>query len=236
MKSYLLVHGAWHGAWAWEETQRSLEARGHHVITIDLPGHGSDTTPISEISFRGYVDAVKARLSTKSGQHILVGHSLGGAAVSQAAEEMAQAVEAVVLVSGFVLRPNESTLDVMKDDAASDFLSKLIFSADQSSATVSAETLQSHVYNGGTAEQIGRAAPQLRPQATEPFFAHTTLGAAFDGLRRLYVECTDDRVLSLDMQRKIQERCGVTRLATLASGHVPLITRPRELGDALASV
>ena len=58
MKNYLLVHGAWHGAWAWEETKRSLEARGHHVITIDLPGHGSDTTPISGVSFRGYVDAV----------------------------------------------------------------------------------------------------------------------------------------------------------------------------------
>jgi Lysophospholipase len=60
------------------------------VITIDLPGHGSDTTPISGISFRGYVDAVKARLSTMSGRHILVGHSLGGAVVSQAAEEMPQ--------------------------------------------------------------------------------------------------------------------------------------------------
>jgi pimeloyl-ACP methyl ester carboxylesterase len=236
MKHYLLVHGAWHGAWAWEETKRSLEGRGHHVITIDLPGHGSDTTPISGISFRGYVDAVKARLSMLSGRHILVGHSLGGAVVSQAAEEMPHAVEAVVVVAGFVLRANESTLDVMKDDAASDLLSKLIFSADQSSATVSAETVQSHVYNGGTAEQIGRAAPQLRPQATEPFFAHTTLGAAFSGLRRLYVECTDDRVLSLDMQRKIQERCGMSRLATLASGHVASITRPRELADALASV
>ena len=59
MKNYLLVHGAWHGAWAWEETKRSLEALGHHVITIDLPGHGSDTTPTSGVSFRGYVDAVK---------------------------------------------------------------------------------------------------------------------------------------------------------------------------------
>jgi len=61
MKNYLLVHGAWHGAWAWEETKRSLEAHGHHVIVIDLPGHGSDTTPISGISFRGYVEAVKAQ-------------------------------------------------------------------------------------------------------------------------------------------------------------------------------
>jgi pimeloyl-ACP methyl ester carboxylesterase len=236
MKNYFLVHGAWHGAWAWESTKRSLEARGHHVITIDLPGHGSDPTPIAGVSFRGYVDAVKARLSTVSGRYILVGHSLGGAIVSQAAEEMPNAIEAVVVVAGFVLRANESTFDVMKDDAASDVLPKLILSADQSSATVSAETLRTHVYNGGTAEQIEVAAPQLRPQATEPLFAHTTLGAGFGGLRRLYVECTDDRVLSLDMQRKIQERCGVSRLATLPSGHVPLITRPRELADALASV
>src|SRR5262245_52402038 len=128
MKNYLLVHGAWNGAWAWEETKRSLETRGHHVITIDLPGHGSDTTPISGVSFRAYVDAVKARLSTVSGGCVLVGQSLGGAVVSQAAEEMPNAVQAVVVVSGFVLRGNESTLDVMKDDGASDFRRKLIFS------------------------------------------------------------------------------------------------------------
>ncbi|MEP6622304.1 MAG: alpha/beta fold hydrolase [bacterium] len=235
MKSYLLVHGAWHGAWAWDETRNALEAAGHKVETLDLPGHGQDTTDVKDVTFRGYVDAVKAKLSRSAGPQILVGHSLGGVVVSQVAEEMPQSVEALVFVSGFVLRADESLFDVMSADTGVTFLPKLVFTEDQSAATVSMETLASMVYNGGSEAQVAKAAPLLRPQATQPFFAHTTLSDAnFGPIRKLYVECDDDRVLSLDMQRTIEGRFGITPLATLHCGHVPLVTASRALGEALA--
>lgn len=235
MKSYLLVHGAWHGAWAWEDTRTALEAAGHRVETLDLPGHGQDTTDVKDVTFRGYVDAVKATLSRSTGRQILVGHSLGGTVVSQVAEEMPQSVETLVFVSGFVLRADESLFDVMSADTGGTLLPKLIFTEDQSAATVSFETLTSTVYNGGSEAQVSNAAPRLRPQATQPFFAHTTLtDTNFGPIRKLYVECDDDRLLSLDMQRTIEQRFGITPLATLHSGHVPLVTAPGALAEALA--
>ncbi|MGQ0422166.1 alpha/beta fold hydrolase [Bacillus sp. HC-Mk] len=45
MSTYILVHGAWQGEWAWELVKPELEALGHTVVTLDLPGSGKDMAP-----------------------------------------------------------------------------------------------------------------------------------------------------------------------------------------------
>lgn len=40
----ILIHGAWHGAWCWYKVAPDLQAKGFHVIAIDFPSHGKDTT------------------------------------------------------------------------------------------------------------------------------------------------------------------------------------------------
>ena len=45
MSRFVLVHGAWHGAWCWEKVVPLLAARGHAARAIDLPGHGDDPAP-----------------------------------------------------------------------------------------------------------------------------------------------------------------------------------------------
>ena len=37
MTTFALVHGAWHGGWAWDTLAPELAARGHHVLAADLP-------------------------------------------------------------------------------------------------------------------------------------------------------------------------------------------------------
>jgi pimeloyl-ACP methyl ester carboxylesterase len=48
MSTYILVHGAWHGAWYWEKVAPLLRQAGHQVIPFDLPGHGQDKTPVAD--------------------------------------------------------------------------------------------------------------------------------------------------------------------------------------------
>src|ERR1700710_2666943 len=45
VKTFVLVHGAWQGAWVWQNVKTQLEAAGQKVITVELPGHGDDQTP-----------------------------------------------------------------------------------------------------------------------------------------------------------------------------------------------
>jgi len=46
MKHYILVHGAWEESRIWDDVTPVLEAQGHTVTALDLPGHGSNSQPI----------------------------------------------------------------------------------------------------------------------------------------------------------------------------------------------
>jgi pimeloyl-ACP methyl ester carboxylesterase len=54
MSTFLLVHGAWHGAWCWSKLVPELEALGHKTIVFDLPSHGEDKTPAGDVTLDDY--------------------------------------------------------------------------------------------------------------------------------------------------------------------------------------
>jgi len=71
MATFVLVHGAWHGAWCWEKVIAHLHHLGHQAVAVDLPG--SDPTA----SFDDYARVVLAAAEGLD-DPILVGHSMGG--------------------------------------------------------------------------------------------------------------------------------------------------------------
>ncbi len=77
----VLVHGAWHGAWCWNEgfAQR-LAARGVEVHALSLRGHGDSPNPKSlrRTSIADYVDDVREVVGSLPAPPVLVGHSMGG--------------------------------------------------------------------------------------------------------------------------------------------------------------
>ena len=58
MARFVLVHGAFGGAWCWERVVPLLEAAGHAVQTLDLPGSGEDQTPVEEITMQSCAERV----------------------------------------------------------------------------------------------------------------------------------------------------------------------------------
>jgi alpha-beta hydrolase superfamily lysophospholipase len=47
---FVLVHSAWLGGWAWGHVASILEQEGHEVVAPDLPAHGKDKTPPSQVT------------------------------------------------------------------------------------------------------------------------------------------------------------------------------------------
>jgi pimeloyl-ACP methyl ester carboxylesterase len=82
--SVLLVHGAWHGAWCWNDgfAQR-LEDRGIPTTTIDLRGHGEKNhgRRLNRHRLRDYADDVLDAVRSIDGSTVVVGHSMGGGVV-----------------------------------------------------------------------------------------------------------------------------------------------------------
>lgn len=95
----LFVHGAMHGAWAWDEHFLPYFAgRGWHAVALDLRGHGGSPSERSVrwASIREYVDDITEVVDTLPNPVVLIGHSLGGFAVQRYLEE--RSAPAAVLV------------------------------------------------------------------------------------------------------------------------------------------
>jgi hypothetical protein len=97
----LLVHGAWHGAWAWEDTFLPyLAERGRRVSALNLRGHGASRLDgsLRRVRLRDYVEDVRSAAASLPEPPVLVGHSMGGLVVQKLLETHA-APAAVLLAS-----------------------------------------------------------------------------------------------------------------------------------------
>jgi pimeloyl-ACP methyl ester carboxylesterase len=82
----LLVHGAWHGAWCWQDLARRLGDLGHDVRTVELRGHDQRAGRIWH-RVQDYVEDVREAASGCPTPLVVVGHSLGGLVVQKYLEQ-----------------------------------------------------------------------------------------------------------------------------------------------------
>ncbi|MBP9930461.1 MAG: alpha/beta hydrolase [Rhodoferax sp.] len=101
---FLLVHGGWHGGWCWRRVADRLRALGHRVFTPTLTGMGEREhlfTP--EVGLHTHVQDVLAVLRFEQlSDVVLVGHSYGGAIITQVADRDPAVLRALVYVDAII--------------------------------------------------------------------------------------------------------------------------------------
>ena len=85
MARFVLVHGAFSGAWIWSPLIERLKAAGHSVEVFDLPGSGEDYTPASGVTLDAYATRLCEVLASNSEPAIVAGNSMGGIVATQGA-------------------------------------------------------------------------------------------------------------------------------------------------------
>jgi len=96
--TYVLVHGFWLGAWAWDEVVPGLTRTGAEVEAVTLPGLESPTADRRTISLEDHVEHVVSVIDRTPGRIVLVGHSAGGAVVHAAVDRRPTRVAHAVYV------------------------------------------------------------------------------------------------------------------------------------------
>jgi len=237
MSTYVLVHGAWHGAWCWDKVKPLLEEAGHKVVVFDLPGHGDDKTPTAEVTLAAYTDRVCDVLDAQSEPVILVGHSMGGVVITQAAEYRPEKIDTLVYLSAFLLRDGEFLLQVAGADAEALVLRSLVMSADESCATVRDEALRDAFYGDCSDEDVARAKSLLVAQAAAPLAtAVSTTEGRWGQVRRVYVSCLRDRAITPACQESMYMASPCEKVLTLDTSHSPFLSVPEELAGLLLSM
>ena len=110
----ILVPGFWLGAWAWDEVKGPLEAAGHDVTALTLPGLESADADRSSITFGDHVDAIIGALNDAARPAVLVVHSASGFAGYAASDQVPERIAAMVYVD---TAPGKPPLDPEFTDA-----------------------------------------------------------------------------------------------------------------------
>lgn len=236
MTHFILVHGAWEGAWSWDKIQPTLEKHGHKVTAIDLPGSPGNKQPLAEVTLANYVRAVTGAINGLDQRVVLVGHSLAGAIISNVAELIPDKIERLVYVTAFLLKNGDSIWNAMQRDPGGEFLPELIFSDDQNSASAAAPTWRSKAFHDVSEADIQIALPLVNglAQATEPFLAKVVVSdARFGKVPKTYIRTSIDKMVSLALQEEMLAATPVDTVRTLVSGHFPTLSVAVELADLI---
>ncbi len=114
MATFVLVHGAWHGAWCWRRVVRLLAKNGHEVFTPTLTGVGERSHLLNpSINVDTHIlDVANVMKWQELNDVVLVGHSYGGMVVSGVVERMEKAIASLVMLDAFMPEDGQAVLDI----------------------------------------------------------------------------------------------------------------------------
>lgn len=236
MARFVLVHGAFSGAWIWGPLMGHLRAAGHAVDAFDLPGLGDDRTPASEVTLDRCAGRLCEVLAAGSELAIVVGNSMGGVIATQAAARRPERVAALVYATAFLPKNGQSLLDLTKlpEGADDQVQANITIEGDPPVATMPAGASRQALYGSCTDEVAQWAIAQQRPQPIGPFVTPVLIPAgALDGIDRYFVICTRDRAIPLPLQRRMIAENPCEAVVELDTDHTPHLSMTKELAGVL---
>jgi pimeloyl-ACP methyl ester carboxylesterase len=132
-KTFVLVHGAWHGGWCWRRVSDRLEAKGHKVFTPTMTGLGACSHLISkDVNLTTHIADIANFIKWENLSNIvLVGHSYGGIIISGVAEQLHDKIGSIVFLDAF-LPENGDSLAEKASPAFKDVIAQAINRGDVS--------------------------------------------------------------------------------------------------------
>jgi pimeloyl-ACP methyl ester carboxylesterase len=236
MARFVMVHGAFGGAWCWEPVTGALEAAGHTVEALDLPGGGDDLTTVEGITLEACAARVCEALDSRPEPATLVGYSMGGAVITQAAGDRPDKVASLIFVCAFMPSNGQSLLDLTHlPEGADDMIqANIVIEGDPPVATLSDEATAAAVYNCCTQEQAAQSIARRRPQAVAVFAAPVGYDdAVLASIPRSYVLTLQDNSIPPALQRRMIAEHPCERVIELDADHAPFYSATDDLTSAL---
>jgi len=237
MSHVVLVHGAFHNSRCWDLIVPSLEAAGHTVTAIDLPGHGEDSTPLESVTLEAYAAKVLSVLEQSSEPVVLVGHSMGGVVITQAADTFMSNggdLDQLIYVAAFVPRNGQSLVDLANQpEGAGDMVqSNVQVEGEPPIGRMPEDKAVEAFYEDCAPEVASAAVSRLEPQPILAFVVPVTISDDRD-IERRYVVTTKDRALPTPLQRKMSKDTAFTEIVEIESDHSPFLSHPQQLAEIL---
>lgn len=247
MAIFMMVTGAWHGGWCWERLTPLMVAQGHSVHTPHLIGMSPDAPGSDDPRFLSdplalWADQIATLITDCTAPVVLVGHSRGGAVISQIAERVPEKIAKLVYLAAFLLPDGAAigaTAATVAGGVTPDVLERCGEGLVRIKQGISEQLFYTHVAPQWQRRAIARLVPEpLASLATPlrlPSGAKGQASAAAT-IPRVYIECSDDQAIPIILQRQMHQALPCASVISLDSDHSPFYSQPEALAGVLDGI
>lgn len=275
----VLVHGAWHGAWCYERVIPLLAAKGIAAVARDLPAHGlnarfpasyssrpldpaafaSEVSPVAGTTLDDYANSLIATIdqvrALGAREVVLVGHSMGGVAITAAAERAPEKIGKLVYLTAFMPRSGvgattyihapENDGELVGPQLLSDPAVTGALRIDHRSANATYRANSKLAFYGDVSQPVYDAVESLMTPDVPvvPFATPIAMTPArWGSLPRYYIKAMQDRAIRPTLQQRFIDEADAftpgnpTRVREIDTSHSPFLSAPAALADLLAKI
>lgn len=217
----VFIPGAGLGGWIWEGMGPALDLP--HLFA-DFPGRQGGANATDGLGFHDYVRHVDDQIGQfASARLVLVAHSLGGVVALKLAEGLGVRLAGFVGVGAAIPRDGGSFVTSLPLAKRALMTVLMRVSGTRPPESAIRKGLCSDLASDVADEVVRRFVPESRAV----YFERS--GAPEPGVPRMYVLLTEDREFGVRLQRAMASNLGAADVREIASGHLPMLSKPDEL-------
>lgn len=234
----ILVHGAWHDASCWDPVIPSL-SQFTQIHALKMPGRVFELSrAYQKISLLDYVRALEDCIDSLEGPIVLVGHSLAGLTISQAAENRPERIQQLIYVAAFIPKSGESLFDMTSKIETPGVSTELDVCPPENRMSIRpSKRTRDLFYNLCAPDDAESALSSLIP---EPLKAFTTpvqvTSNRFGQISKAYIRCLEDKAILPADQQCMIEKTNIQTVLDLDADHSPFLSRPEAFVDAMKHI
>ncbi|CAL9026925.1 unnamed protein product [Prunus brigantina] len=244
-KHFVLVHGAGHGAWCWYKVSTLLTSIGHNVTALDLAASGVNPKQVQQLhSLSDYVEPLMRFMKSLPPKErvILVGHSMGGAAISIAMEKFPGMIYTAVFATAVMPGPTLDYLNLSSQILNSLDLMDSQFRYDRgpnnppTATLIGPKLLSSSFYQLSPPEDLTLALSLVR---FSPLFSDDIKLTIekYGSVRRVFIGCDQDHIVTEKWRMLMINKNPPNEVKLInGSDHMVMFSRPLELFSYLKEV
>jgi len=228
MSNFVLIHGSWHDASAWDSVIKVLESNGHCAFAPTLAGHGKDA-PRTISHAECVASAVEFITANNLKDFVLVGHSFGGTIITKVAEAVTDRIRRLVFWNAFVPLDGNSLSDETPPHYR-ELFDKLAADGGDAGLMLPFNIWRDAFINDAD-EAFARSTYELlTPEPPRMFSDKLDLKKFYSlTIPRSYLNCTEDTALppgEWGWHPRMSSRLGLYRLVQMPGSHEVIYTNP----------
>lgn len=234
-RTYVLVHGAWHGGWCWRRVADRLRAAGHTVFTPTQTGLGERkhllSAAITPETFTS--DIVNLIEHEDLADVFLVGHSFAGRSISGAADCMPERLRRLVYLDAGLPQSGKSSFDGMAPDVRAARLE----AARQFSGGLSIPPPPPSAFGVTEPADVAWLQRSLTPHPTATYTMPMVLNHPLgNSVPVTFIRCTDPPYANMAKSAEYARSRSDWQYLEIATGHDAMISAPAELTEMLLAL